>query len=309
MAAVELNELASGFEFPEGPVYMPDGSIVLVEIAGRRVTRVSADGDKDVVAEPGGGPNGAAMGPDGKLWVCNNGAAFDYMEVEGMLIPSMPPPNHEGGRIERVDLESGEVERVYEECDGRPLIAPNDLVFDYEGDGFWFTDYGMRNERTIERGGVYWAKADGSEIREAIYPLENPNGIGLAPGGERVYVAETYSGRVWWWDVSAPGEVVEVPGLIEHGGQILAGLPGFQGFDSLAVDGEGYVCPATLVSGGVSAISPDGESVELFETGDILTTNVCFGGDDLRTAYVTLSATGRLASFEWPRAGLRLAHR
>lgn len=303
----EIKELASGLKFPEGPVAMADGSVVVVEIAGGTLVRVDADGGVERVAEPGGGPNGANLGPDGKVWVCNNGAAFGWHEMEGLRVPVQPPPAHEGGRIERVDIETGEVERVYEECDGRPLIAPNDLVFDEHG-GFWFTDHGLRHERTSDRTGVFWAKADGSEIREVIHPLDAPNGIGLSPDGSRLYVAETYTCRVWSWEVTGPGEVGHVPGLLPHGGEILNGLGGFQGFDSLAVDGEGWVCPATLVSGAITAFSPDGENVETYETGDPLTTNIAFGGEDLRTAYVTLSATGRLGAFEWPRPGLRLAH-
>ena len=65
---MQIRELASGLEFPEGPVWMPDGSIVLVEIKGGRVTRVGPDGSKHTIATPGGGPNGAAIGPDGKLY-------------------------------------------------------------------------------------------------------------------------------------------------------------------------------------------------------------------------------------------------
>jgi gluconolactonase len=78
--------------------------------------------------------------------------------------------------------------------------------------------------------------------------------------------------------------------------------------DSLAVDGEGWVCVGTLVNGGITAISPDGATVEHTALPDPLVTNICFGGPDLRTAYATLSATGQLVSFEWPRPGLRLAN-
>src|SRR5438876_11023000 len=119
----DVTEIASGLEFPEGPVALSDGSVVVVEIKGGRITRVSADGEKSVVAEPGGGPNGAAIGPDGKLYVANNGASFVYVDMEGLCIPVQPPPpgQYEGGRIERIDLDSGEVEVVYRECDGRPL--------------------------------------------------------------------------------------------------------------------------------------------------------------------------------------------
>jgi gluconolactonase len=303
-----VRDLCGGLFFPEGPIAMSDGSVVLVEIGRGTVTRVSADGKAEVVAEPGGGPNGAAIGPDGKLYVCNNGGAFDYHEVEGLVVPGQPPTNYTSGRIERVDLDTGEVERLYEECDGRPLRAPNDLVFDTEG-GFYFTDHGLREERTSDRTAVYYAQADGSSIRETIFPLDAPNGVGLSPDGTRIYVAETYTACVWWWELSGPGEVKSGQELLPHGGLLLNRLPGFQFLDSLGVDGEGNVCVATLGSGGITALAPDdGSVVDFVETGDIFTTNVCFGGEDLRTAYMTLSGTGRLASTQWPRPGLALAY-
>jgi gluconolactonase len=306
MAAVR--ELATGLDFPEGPVAMDDGSVVLVEIASGTITRVSPEGNAEVVAEPGGGPNGAAVGPDGKLYVCNNGAAFDYVDVEGLRVPRQPPESHEGGRIERVDLDSGEIEVLYDECDGRELRAPNDLVFDEQG-GFYFTDHGMREERSSDRTGVFYATADGSQIREVVFPLDAPNGVGLSPDGSRLYVAETYTACVWWWDVAGPGVITPAAGLLPHGGTLLTRLPGFQFLDSLAIDGEGNVCVATLGSGGISVLSrDDGSLVEFVETGDIFTTNICFGGPDLRTAYLTLSATGKLASTEWARPGLKLAY-
>jgi gluconolactonase len=303
-----VREIASGLRFPEGPVAMSDGSVVLVEIGGGTVARVTPDGKTEVVAEPGGGPNGAALGPDAKLYVCNNGRAFDYVEIEGLNVPRQPPQSYEGGRIERVDLDSGAVEVLYTECDGRPLRAPNDLVFDGQG-GFYFTDHGLREERTSDRTGVFYAATDGARIAEVVFPLDAPNGVGLSPDGSRIYVAETYTACVWWWEVAGPGDVRPAPGLLPHGGTLLARLPGFQFLDSLGIDGEGNVCVATLGSGGITSLSPeDGSVVDFAETGDILTTNVCWGGDGLRTAYVTLSGTGRLGAIDWPRPGLELAH-
>lgn len=303
----EIRELASGLRFPEGPVCLPDGSVLVVEIAAGRLTRVSGDGRKQVVAEPGGGPNGAALGPDGRIYVTNNGGSFTWHELGGLLVPGPTPPGHRGGRIERIDLGSGSVEVLYDACEGRGLRGPNDLVFDTHG-GFWFTDHGTTHERHKDRTGVFYAKADGSQIREVIFPLDSPNGIGLSPDGRRLYVAETHTGRVWAWDVSAPGEVTGRAGFGPAGGTLLAGLPGFQLFDSLAVDGAGHVCVATLVNGGITAISPDGSSIEHVALPDPLTTNLCFGGADLATAYCTLSGTGRLVSIPWPRPGLRLAY-
>ncbi len=69
----EMREITDGLMFPEGPIAMPDGSVLLVEIARRTLTRVHKDGSKEIVAETGGGPNGAAIGPDGKCYICNNG--------------------------------------------------------------------------------------------------------------------------------------------------------------------------------------------------------------------------------------------
>ena len=297
--------VADGLEFPEGPVWMPDGSIVLVEIKGGRVTRVAPDGSKRTIATPGGGPNGAAVGPDGKLYVCNNGG-FEWHDVGGITVPGEEPADYSGGRIERIDLATGKVEVLYTSCNGNALRGPNDLVFDRDG-GFWFTDHGKTRKRDRDRGGLYWAKPDGSEIREVVYPLDSPNGVGLSPDGRRVYVAETWTGRVWWWEIAEPGAVKPVFGLGAAGGTLLVGLPRFQLLDSLAVDGAGHVCVATLgPEPGITVIAPDGAVAEKVALPDPLTTNVCFGGPDLRTAFATLSGTGKLVSFPWPRPGLTL---
>jgi len=300
----EIREITSGLGFPEGPVWMPDGSIVLTEIRRGTITRVTADGRKTVLAETGGGPNGAAVGPDGKLYVCNNGG-FEWHELNGLVLPGNQPASYIGGRIQRVDLDTGKVEDLYTECDRHPLRGPNDIVFDASG-GFWFTDFGKTRERDRDRTGVYYAKPDGSLIREVVFPLDGPNGIGLSPDGKRLYVAETFTGRLWSWDVSAPGEVVPVPG-IGGGGNLVVGLPGMQLFDSLAVDSAGNVCVATIANGGITVVPPAGEPVTHVPMPDVLTTNICFGGPDLRTAFITLSSTGRLVATEWPRPGLKLA--
>jgi len=302
----EVREVASGLRFPEGPVPLSDGSVMLVEIARGTLSRVEPDGQVSVVADCGGGPNGAAIGPDGAVWITNNGGCFEWIDV-GLLVPGSVPEQWTGGAIQRVDLSDGSVETVYTECDGRPLRAPNDLVFDAHG-GFWFTDHGVRHDRTSDRTGVYYAAADGSSIREVLFPLDAPNGIGLSPAGDRLYVAETHTGRVWAWNVPEPG-VATGSGVLPPHGDLLAGLPGLQLLDSLAVDGEGHVCVGTLHNGGITVIAPDGSSIEHLPIDDILVTNIAFGGDDLCTAFITASGTGRLLAMEWPRPGLALAHR
>jgi gluconolactonase len=298
-----MKELATGLQFPEGPIALPDGSVLLVEIKRGTLTRIGADGKTSVVAKTGGGPNGAALGPDGKVYVCNNGG-FEWHEVGPFLLPGNQPVDYAGGSIQRVDLATGAVETLYTKCGANPLRGPNDLVFDSTG-GFWFSDHGKTRERDRDRGGLYYARPDGKTIREVVYPLDSPNGVGLSPDGSRVYAAETHTGRVFYWNLSAPGEIV--PHVSPNQGHLLVGLPGLQLLDSLAIDAEGNVCVATIVNGGITIISPDGAKVEHVPMPDPLTTNICFGGKDLRTAYITLSATGKLVSLPWPRPGLELA--
>jgi gluconolactonase len=178
-------------------------------------------------------------------------------------------------------------------------------VFGADG-GFWFTDHGIREERTRDRTGIYYAAADGSLITEVAFPTDSPNGIGLSPDGSTLYWAETHTGRVFHRTVAGPGELTSVMPLDPS--VCLCGLPGLQLLDSLAIDVEGNICVATLINGGITVVSPSGEVVDFVATGDPLTTNICFGGDDLCTAFITLSGTGRLVSTRWPRPGLALRH-
>ncbi|MBI1395989.1 MAG: SMP-30/gluconolactonase/LRE family protein [Betaproteobacteria bacterium] len=305
MLELSGREIASGLLFPEGPVAMADGSVVLVEIARGTLSRVHPDGRVSVVADLGGGPNGAAIGPDGKFYVCNNGG-FDFTrETDGLLRPHRRAERYIGGRIQRVDPESGRVEDLYTECDGVPLKGPNDIVLDGHG-GFWFTDLGKVYDRLMDRGAVYYARTDGSLIREAVFPMITPNGIGLSPDGSTLYVAETESARLWAFRITGEGTVQKDPFPSPNGGRCLVGLPGYQRFDSLKVEAGGNVCVATLISGGVSVVSPDGEWLEFHRTSEPYCTNVAFGGSDLRRMYVTLSGFGRLIEVDWARPGLRL---
>jgi len=311
MIEATLREVTTGLRFPEGPVVMPDGDLVVCELKSGTLSKVPAGGgEATVLADCKGSPNGAALGPDGKLYVCNSGG-WRWTEFGPVTIPGdhqgTQADDYIGGRIQRVDPATGAVEDLYTECNGIGLRAPNDLVFDTSG-GFWFTDHGHMRARERDRGGLYYAKADGTEIREMVFPIDSPNGVGLSPEGDRVYVAETHTGRVFWWGLSGPGQLANPTPPFGNGGTLLHGAPGNQLFDSLAVDGEGFVCVATIGNGGITVISPDGESVQHAALPDPLVTNICFGGEDLRTAYVTLSSSGKLVAFEWPHKGLALAY-
>ena len=300
----DFREVASGLRFPEGPIAMADGSILLVEIERGTLSRVSPNGGVEVVAELGGGPNGAAIGPDGAVYICNNGGAV-WHEKNGVLIPHGVPPGFEGGSIQRVDLKTGAFTTLYTECGGHRLCAPNDIVFDRTGN-FWFTDLGKTRGRQNDLGALYYASPDGTAIREEVFPLVGGgNGVGLSPDESEVIVAETSTGRVWAVPLEAPGRAVK-PDLAFVPGRLILAPGGMRYFDSLAVEAGGRVCVATIFDGGISIAAADGSSWEHVPLPDILTTNICFGGPDLKTAYITLGGTGRLIAMDWPRPGLPL---
>jgi gluconolactonase len=303
---LEEHEITTGLKFPEGPVALKDGSVLVVEISGGTLMRVSPEGTKTVVANLGGGPNGAAVGPDGKCYVCNNGGFEWTSETDGFARPIGRANAYKSGSIQRVDLKTGAVEVLYTQCNGETLKGPNDIVFDSKG-GFWFTDYGKNYGRLIDRGAVFYARTDGSLIKEAVFPMLTPNGVGLSPDERTLYVAESDTCRLWSFPITGEGEVAKMPFPSPHGGKFLYGSPGrYQRFDSLALEANGNICVATLVYGGISVISPQGELVEFYEAPEGYCTNICFGGEDMRTAFITLSGYGRLISVKWPRPGLPL---
>jgi len=302
---MNFRELATGLRFPEGPVAMDDGSVIVVEMGAGRITRIKPDGKTQTVASPGGGPNGLAIGPDGALYVCNNGGNFEIHERDGLMIPGHTPASHKGGRIERVDLSSGKVDVLYSACDGENLQAPNDLVFDRQG-GFWFTDHGSTNDKYRTHGALYYAQADGSKITKVLRELLSPNGVGMSPDYKTVHYAETFPGRLWSLPLSAPG-IAEPPAGFTPA-NFEGAYPGLGYFDSLGVQADGGVCVATILAGGISTFWPDTKKFEHTPLPDLIVTNICWGGKDMRAAFVTMSSTGKLAAMEWRSPGLRLAY-
>ncbi|SHL08233.1 gluconolactonase [Pseudonocardia thermophila] len=287
----DVRVLAEGLAFPEGPVVLDDGSVAFVQLRGGCVSRVAPDGTLSTLAEVPGEPNGAALGPDGALYLCNRGHGAP-------------------AGIQRVDIARGSVEELYTECAGEPFVSPNDLVFDAAG-GFWFTDLGG--------GALYYALPDGSRVERMIDDAITPNGVGISPDGSSLYWAQTQTRQVMRRRLAAPGVLVPSPGygiapLIRKGGSdedgLVVGLPNGQELDSLAIEEGGAVCVGTLLESGITVVDPDGTVLEKHllppALADGAVTNICFGGPGMTTAYLTLSLTGRVISCRWPRPGLRL---
>jgi gluconolactonase len=265
---------------------MGDGSVIVVESFGGRITRCWK-GRKETVCQIGDGPNGGAIGPDGALYVCNNGGVGqDYFARTDRI-----------GRIERVDLQTGRFERLYDGCAGEPLSAPNDLVFDLDAN-LWFTDFGRLDTKGKQFGGLYCARPDGSAITRIKDRATSYNGVGLSPDMTTVYVADTIEARVYAFERK----------FAQQTPRFVATVPGKVALDSLAITAAGNICVATIGDqGGISTVTPDGK-VSFTRTDDPLTTNIAFGGPDMRDAWITCSGKGLLIKARWPETGLRLAY-
>src|SRR5260370_15570633 len=124
----DIKILASDLGFPEGPVWMADGSVILGEISGRKVTRVAPDGSKAEIGKAGGGPNGVATGPDGPLYVCNNGGAV--YETMPSFLSTGPAPDYAGGSMQRIGPRTRETRVLVPACDRNRLTEPHARIFD-----------------------------------------------------------------------------------------------------------------------------------------------------------------------------------
>ena len=298
----DVKILATGLGFPEGPVVCPDGSVIVTEIRNNQCSRITQDGKVSVFSKCGGGPNGLAYGPDGALYLCNNGGS---LYVEGHSMGIAPHPDYKFGSIQRLDPKTGAATLLYKECDGHLLSAPNDLVFDTAG-GFYFTDLGKRYARQRDHGGIYYALPDGSKITRLAFPFLSPNGCSLSPDGKILYVADTESARLYAFDVEGPGVLKKPAPFAAHSGRPIGGTGGNSRFDSIAVLANGNITVATLSTGYITEFSPAGDIVRAVKMPDSYPTNICFGGADMRTAYITLSDTGRLGVMQWATPGLKL---
>ena len=239
-----LRELATGLGFPEGPVAMDDGSVLVVEMAAGRITRVKPDGSTQTVATPGGGPNGLAIGPDGALYVCNNGGNFEIHERDGLMIPGHTPASHKGGRIERVDLSTGKTEILYSRMRRREACRRRTISCSIATAVSGSPITAARPDRHRTHGALYYARADGSKITKVLRELLSPNGVGLSPDVKTVHYAETFPGRLWSLPLSAPGVGKPPAGFTPANFE--GAYPGLAYFDSLGVQADGGVCVATI---------------------------------------------------------------
>lgn len=276
--------VVEGIHFPEGPVWCPDGSLVVTSVSAGALYRIDLDeGRAHLLADTGGGANGAVLASDRGFVVAQNGG-IDLRRTG--VIPDAPPPRKGAPGLQRVLPDKTVVSLC---ADG--FHAPNDLCVAADGT-IYFTDPGHFPPPEPVIGRVMAYSPDGT-VSTVAEPFWYCNGIAVEPGGTIVIVEQTGLVRL-------PGGGAEREWVIEELG------PGAG--DGFCLDQEGRFYVASTVEHGIRVVERNGEVVDFLHIpGDGLTTNCCFGGDDLRTLFATDGLPGRVVAFEgMPTPGLPL---
>jgi len=280
---VESAVVCEGIRFGEGPVWCGDDTLVVTSVIDGALYRVDVTtGDVSLFADVGGGANGAAVAADSSIVVTQNGG-IDFSQL-GLY--DDPPPFRTATPGLQVAHPDGSVSFLAD----RGFHAPNDLAVATDGRVF-FTDPGHYPPSDPPIGRVMLLERDG-RIEVAADGFQFCNGIAFTPDGGLVVVEER--------GLQAVHDDGSREWIIEH-----LGAGGGDGF-CLDADGRFYV--ASTVEHGIRVVDPDGTVVEFLPIpGDGLTTNCCFGGDDLRTLFATDALPGRVVAWEGlPTPGLAL---
>jgi gluconolactonase len=231
--------LATGLWHPEGPDLLPNGDIVMVESFTSKIVAWTRSGVRDV-AFAGGGPNACLLGSDGALYVTQNGGT-----VGGWMASVVRQPS-----IQRITLE-GAVETIVTSVDGVALQAPNDLTFGADG-RLYFTDPPDYTPNDRGTGRLFAVSPGGrGELLEEL-PGYYPNGIASGPNGDVVWV-ESFERGVYRLHPGRPSE-------------LLCRLPPGHIPDGIKFASDGSIWIASVTSGGVDVVSPDGEFLAFHPT-------------------------------------------
>jgi gluconolactonase len=279
---------ATAVAFLEGPAAAEDGTVFFSDIANNRILKFDpAKNERSVWRMPSGRTNGLLFDAQGRLLACE-GNEFG--------------PNDGNRRITRTDLQTGHVEVLTDRFEGKRYNSPNDIAARSNGQIF-FTDpcYGDRTTMELDHDSVYRIDTDGSVHRILTQPtIQRPNGIHLSPDEQTLYLVDSCpviggNRKIWAFSLSRAGEPSQP--------RVVFDFASGRGGDGMAVDQQGHLYVAagisrprgphetTAVPPAVWIIRPDGTLLGRLPIPEDVITNVTFGGDDLRTLYVTAGKT------------------
>ena len=250
-----LQKLAGDFVFTEGPACDSKGNVFFTDQPNDRILEWSVDGKLSMFMQPCGRANGLSFDHEGYLWACAD----------------------EKNELWRIDS-AGKATVVAKDYKGKRLNGPND-VWVRPGGGLYFTDpyykrdYWKRGDKEMGEH-VYFLGPDYKTLTRVIDDLKQPNGIIGTPDGKLLYVADIGAKKTYRYHIQPDGSLKEKKLFCEMGS------------DGMTIDSEGNIY---LTGKGVSVFDPAGKKIEQVEVPEDWTANVCFGGKDRQTLFITAS--------------------
>lgn len=278
----QVRDVVTGVGFTEGPLWTSDGRLLCVSMSRGCILEVDLEqGSAKSCAETGGGPNGLCESADGSVWIAQSGRRREERPVARRVPPG----------IQRWRPSAAVEDFLMDEFD-----SPNDCAMGPDG-RMWFTDpRGPALEGDPEPGRVC---ALDTRKRRADVVLEGamyPNGLAFGPGGSQLYVAETAAQRIVRYRVAGEG--------LSGGEEFAAIAPGKP--DGIAFDSEGNLYVAATTADEVVVLDSSGGVSERIRVGASFPTNVCFGGREMTTLFITAARGGRVLAVEGRIPGLPL---
>lgn len=252
----KVEKLAGDFKFTEGPASDRDGNVYFTDQPNNRILKWSTDGGLSTFLEPAGRANGLCFDKDGNLWACAD----------------------EKNELWRIDP-TGKATVIVKDYAGKLMNGPNDVWIRPDGglyftDPFYKRDYWKRSGKQQEVEGVYFLAPDRTKVIRVVDDLEQPNGVIGTPDGKVLYVADIKAGATYAYDVQDDG------GLKNK--RLFCRL----GSDGMTIDNEGNVY---LTGNGVTIFDKTGKQIDHLNVPEPWTANVCFGGKDKKTLFITAS--------------------
>lgn len=252
----KVEKLAGDFKFTEGPAADAKGNVYFTDQPNDRILKWSTDGKLSTFMQPCGRSNGLCFDKEGNLW-----AAADLKN-----------------ELWRIDRE-GKHTVVVKEYNGKLLNGPNDLWIRPDGgvyftDPFYKRDYWDRGPTEQDGQCVYFLAPDHKKLVRVVDDLQQPNGIIGTPGGKTLYVADIRAGKTYAYDVQKDGSLADKRLFCEMGS------------DGVTLDSEGNLY---LTGRGVTVFDKTGNQIDHIDVSERWTANVCFGGKNMETLFITAS--------------------
>jgi gluconolactonase len=253
----KLEKLAEGFMFTEGPAADAKGNVYFTDQPNDRILKYDTDGKLTDFMRPCGRSNGLCFGPDGKLWACAD----------------------EKNELWAIDVATKKHTVVVKDYKGKLLNGPNDVWVRPDGalyftDPFYKRDYWKRGAKEQDTEGVFFLAADGKALTRVVADLKQPNGIIGTPDGKTLYVADIGDKKTYSYTIQKDGTLADKKLFCELGS------------DGMTIDEKGNVY---LTGRGVTVFDKAGKKVAQIDVPEGWTANVCFGGSDMKTLFITAS--------------------